>query len=1154
MKRFLPLNIFCGLLFISSMLWAQNNPNVTCDAAIAVCPDNEFGQNIVSESGNGLTAESGPDYGCLGSEPNPLWYKMRVASTGTFMFDLTQYTGENGTGTAIDVDFAVWGPFATEEEMCGNLDTAHLVDSSYDATAYEVIDFYSGDGCGPEPTSNPQVLNEGDWYMILITNYNGNAGFINLIPDTNNTGSFDCSILGPTYYFCDNDGDGQETVNINDYASTIIDPSEGGVSFHPTYEDANNYTNLITGEQTMSLDSPLTVYARKETWPPNSTVEVIVISFEVIAQPELNNASLQFCDNDGNGLEIFDLTAAQTDIENGSQGLSFTYYTSEADANAETNAIADPTYYESGNATIYVRGAVDDCYAIAELELSLIDTMDLENVSVEVCDPGSGTYIINLTAYENQILNGNTGNIGYYENEADAIAGNANTIADPGVYTSSGGTVYAYVANGDCNAVATIDITINPLPVLVTPSDNYTFCDTGNDGTETVDLSFILADVYTGDTTGVTLQFYSTQNGAENAYPDDLVSSSDAYVLTGTVTLYVRVETAEGCSDYVPFTVELLPGIDVVDASLSLCDSDQDGQETFDLTQAESDILNGVSGVTLSYFETQASAISNTNAIADPTAFSGGNNIVYVRADSSDCFQVVELSLILLQPIGTQSITIEECDTDGDGQITVDLSSYEAQILNGNTATLYFYENQSDAEAGNNNYLTNTAAYTTSGITLYVYADNGSQCKAISTVTITIQGIPGLTTPTESYKICDAENNNSETINLNSVLGDIVPGNASDYTINYYLSETDAMNNNTANAISNPESYNLTATTTFYIYVENASGCASYTSFVFELNAGIDLYSDTLYTCDAGTGSGTYDLTTADVTTATASLSYHTTMADALAGTNPIASPEAYTATVPGTVYVHVATTQGCVTTTEINLEYSDPIVLNIPTEVPVCTGYPSEVDAGAGFAVYEWSTGEATQTIQVSDLGSYWVTVTDGNGCTATHTFTVISGNAPEITQVTEGPDYLEITATGGEEPYSYSTNGVIFQVSNVFNYLPPGEYNVYVRGADGCVSAPTEVAIFEYPTLFTPNGDGINDTWRLPGMRVYPNSQIRIFDRYGALVYEGINNGNEMWNGRDFSGKVVSTQDYWYIINVSDGREIHGHVTVKSRTKKGK
>jgi gliding motility-associated-like protein len=57
--------------------------------------------------------------------------------------------------------------------------------------------------------------------------------------------------------------------------------------------------------------------------------------------------------------------------------------------------------------------------------------------------------------------------------------------------------------------------------------------------------------------------------------------------------------------------------------------------------------------------------------------------------------------------------------------------------------------------------------------------------------------------------------------------------------------------------------------------------------------------------------------------------------------------------------------------------------------------------------------------------------------------------------------------------------------------------------------------------------------------------NSSITIFDRYGKLVAD-LNEGNPTWNGTCNSGPVPE-DDYWFKINLADGRELKGHFSLK-------
>jgi gliding motility-associated-like protein len=83
--------------------------------------------------------------------------------------------------------------------------------------------------------------------------------------------------------------------------------------------------------------------------------------------------------------------------------------------------------------------------------------------------------------------------------------------------------------------------------------------------------------------------------------------------------------------------------------------------------------------------------------------------------------------------------------------------------------------------------------------------------------------------------------------------------------------------------------------------------------------------------------------------------------------------------------------------------------------------------------------------------------------------------------------------------------------------------------------------------PNYFTPNGDGFNDTWNLKGANETLNVKtiIQIFDRYGKLIKQ-ISPVGEGWNGT-FNGQQMPATDYWYSIQLEDGRIIKGHFALK-------
>lgn len=1144
MKRLLQNLKLTGLLLFAgtSFAIAQNNTNTTCAEALPVCPDNNFGRNIVSEVGDNQQGEEGPDYGCNATQPNPLWYYFRVSQSGTAIFDLEQYTGIDQTGELIDVDFTLWGPFESEN-VCDQLTTEMLVDSSYDPTGDETIDFYNGDGCGAEPTENAQMVNAGEVYILVVTNYSRRAGYINLIPRDEMTATFDCSILGPSYEFCDIGGDGVESVNLDDYIDEINggDPNIG-VTFHTTSQDAYNYINPLPSSQTLT-DVPLTVYARKENYI-TTAVEVVVLSFTLIPEPELQEATLTACDNNQDGVELFDLTQANVQV-NAEDEMTLTYYLTQEDADNEQNPIADPTYFSSGPADIIVRADVGDCYATTIIHLELIDTIVLTPLTVEVCDDDSdGLYTFDLNEYSDEILNNNTGTIQFYENEADAIAGNENYIQDTAAYQTGSTVLYAYVSGaGGCNATTELTLTVNPSPFM-TEGLVYEFCDNEADNTETIDINAAQADLV-DDATGITFYYFTSEADAQNAVLENAITDPAAYVLTADTVLYVLAMHENGCSALQSVSFNLLEGVTVQDAELLVC-GDGTGQATFDLTDAA--IAENFDNIT--YYLTEEDAQNGTNPISDPSAFETATPAtVYAVVSIGECSSTAVISLDLFEDLQANPYEYSVCDEDGNGTETFNLNDFSDEIAGSASTDIFFYMNEADAEAGNENYIQGADSFETGTVTLYVLARSG-ECSAVTTLTLNVLDAPQANDVVEPYTYCDNFTDGTETVDLTVAFADVV-SSTTGLTAEYYLSEADAQSGDSALAIADPASYAITGNTTVYIRVFTGD-CFDVAMVTFTLSEGIAVTDDTLYACFAENGQGTFDLTTAEINP-TASVTYHTNESDAVTGNAPIGNPAAYTTSVPGTVYVHVFDGE-CVNTAEITLEFFAQPEIPLDDQYSLCSGQTETVDVGSGFSAVTWSTGETTQSITLSELGDYWVDVTDANGCTFRHEFTVISGIAPMISNVDEGPDSFTVTAEGGVPPYQYSVGGFVWQDINTFANLVPGTYNLYVRGSDGCISAVEVASVFQWPTLFTPNGDGVNDTFRVPGLEVYPGSHIRIFDRYGALIHESAVSSNVLWDGTDMSGNKVSTQDYWYILDVGDGRKFTGHVTVKNRTEKGR
>lgn len=253
------------------------------------------------------------------------------------------------------------------------------------------------------------------------------------------------------------------------------------------------------------------------------------------------------------------------------------------------------------------------------------------------------------------------------------------------------------------------------------------------------------------------------------------------------------------------------------------------------------------------------------------------------------------------------------------------------------------------------------------------------------------------------------------------------------------------------------------------------------------------------------------------------------------------------------TLYARVDSNDKCYQVVKVVLTlFSNPVIA-IDDEVSLCENSNVSIDAGAGFDSYLWSTAETTQSINVSAVGNYSVTVTKNNGavsCSATKDFVVALSNAAVIRSIdivdwtdNQNAITVNLSATGLGD-YEYSLDGVNYQDENVFTGLLSGTYTVYVRDKNGCGIVTQVVYILNYPKFFTPNGDGFNDSWAVKLSETESNLKTRIFDRYGKFLKEFGNTSS--WDGT-YNGHQLPSDDYWFEVFRGNNKIYRGHFAMK-------
>ncbi|GEM_PF-997435 len=127
----------------------------------------------------------------------------------------------------------------------------------------------------------------------------------------------------------------------------------------------------------------------------------------------------------------------------------------------------------------------------------------------------------------------------------------------------------------------------------------------------------------------------------------------------------------------------------------------------------------------------------------------------------------------------------------------------------------------------------------------------------------------------------------------------------------------------------------------------------------------------------------------------------------------------------------------------------------------------------------------------------------------------------------------------------FEFSLDGIHYGDQPYFGHLPMGEYQIYVRDKSDCGVVVKDAYLLMYPKYFTPNADGYHDFWNIIGSTTDPNMKISIFDRYGKLITSFF--GRDLgWDGT-YNEKALPSNDYWFVVSRSNGKNYKGHFTLK-------
>ncbi len=1066
MKKFI---FFLGIFLLNQTCLISQNAT-QCNIADPFCTGTTYGFSMNTNT----TAETGPNYGCLLSQPNPVWYYLLIDQSGPITIYMESPTGN-------DIDFACWGPFTNPNTPCTAQLTAacsscpnnttdpsfypsgNMVDCSYDPAEYEYVHI-----------SNAV---HGQYYLLCITNYSNDPGDITFTQSNTGTsghGTTDCSIVTP----CD--------ISSVTATPSACNPSNNtySVSGTITFSDAPTTGQLVVtdGTTTQTFNAPFTspINYTLSNFNSDGTQHTITVSF----------TADQFCTYTVNYTAPANCTQCSTNagadfsICGLSTSLSATVQTGDHNTywSCTTPGV---TFTPSSSPTATVTVPASGTYTFTWNITNSFGTQCSDNVTVSFTQTPTSSFTatpVNCFGQASTITftgSASTSSAYNWDFGTGATIVSGSGAGPYSVTWANAGTITItlQVTDNHCPSTTTT-VTLNQPPILdATVSVTPVTCTNGTNGTVNINVSG-----------GTPAYSYSWSNTTGPPFP------AGSYSVTITDML--------GCSIYYPFTVTQPNPIVVIPNQTNLtCYQNNSGTASVN-----------VSGGVQPYTYQWTGNVSNTNSASN---LSAGNYIASIT-DSNGClvtnsFTITEPSAVYIQFVSSTNVT---CNGLCNGSISI--------AGNGGTSTSYTY-------LWSNNDTTATINSLCAG-TYDVTVKDVNQCSAVGTYSITEPAAMVANITSTNDVLCNGVCTGSATVGVNNgtppysyswsnntsnpTANNLCAGN---YTVTVYdvnqcsaftsttINEPPALTTTVSNIIpvncygecnggatvsvsggTSPYTYNWSAGVvnqpmnnqlcagTYFVTVTDANQCTSVNNAMIPQPSELVItsISKTDLTC-YGSNDGTI---TVNITGGIGMWMFSIPNHSDTIGHFAHLSAGNYTVTVTDA--------HGCSKTGNVTVQQPDSVMIHAQNYYSICNGewvyMTANASGGVGNYTYYWNGNAGTSAYGQQPFvnTSYTVSAIDSNGCHSDTATINVAVSKPLRINITATPDAVcpgdavELTPImydGGGPPYTiYLQDGTISTSPVTVYPQQSGIYILYVK--DQCNSMAVDsvyITVYSLPEV---------------------------------------------------------------------------------------
>jgi gliding motility-associated-like protein len=1008
-------------------------------------------------------------YGCLFSTPNPTWFAFQVATSGNLNFQIQQTSAAGG---GIDVDFAAWGPFTSQNDGCTQINatpaTITPISCSYSTAAIETVVI-------------PNAV-AGQWYIVLITNFNGGAGTIQFTNLATSTGTTNCNIVCNTTAANNGPVCTGGTFNLTATALAGSTFAWSGPGFTSTTQ---NPVNVVAPTTPGSYD--YNVIATLGAVACAATTTVVVA-----APPPAPSVTspITYCQN----ASAAPLTATVT-----TAGNTLLFYTTA------TGGTGVPTLTPStatiGSTTYYVSQRTGVCEGPrASIVVNVVATttpaVTINNSPVTYCQNATPSSLSNnATAAAGASLlwytqpTGNTGSI---------------TPIVPSTSTPGSTTYYVSQIIGTCEGPRSpivVNVTAtSPAPVVTSPVN---YCQNAT------------ATALTA--TGTNILWWGTSATGGNS---TTIAPTPITTTVGTATYYVTQNTT-GCESNprtaITVVVNANPPAPVVTSPVTYC-------------QNATAVPLTASGSNLTWYAT-ATATTGTNIAPTPSTTTVGSTTYFVGAANGTCQSPRSSITVIVNPTPAAP-TVSSPVTYCQGATAIPLTATGTNLLWYTSAT-----------GGTGTAVAPTPSTTNVGTTPYYVSATTGTCEGpralINVVINTTPVAPLVTTPVNYCQGATATALTASGTNLlwyTSPTGGTgnatapTPSTTTGGTTNYYVSSTVGVCEGpraliavvvttlpVAPTVTTPVVYCQAATATALTatgsnltwYTQPTGGLGSTTAPIpSTVNAG-----NTNYYVSASTSGVVCEGPRATIVV--------TVNPKPVAPT--VVTPRAYCQNVTAVALTATIATGNTATW------YTQATGGTGSATAPI----PSTSSVGS-FSYYVSQSALGCEGPRAEIV----VNISPALRVNAGNNVTIARGDQTQLNATTTSSSNAKYLWTANVTPLALSSATILNPIANP---IETTIYKITLTDTTGlCPSVDSTVTVtviqscINVRNAFTPNGDGINDLWFVydQGFCLAKNNGcvVNVFNRYGTKVYENKNYTN-IWDGK-YKGNPLPDGTYYAVI----------------------